>query len=214
MVEARSTVLNPNYVKEMIQEGASATGQFTEVLRNTLSWEIMKPDMLEDHLWQEYKEVYVDDKLQLGMQEFFEKNNPAALHEMTGIMLESVRKGFWKADQKTIDDLARNHAELMQKFDLPPMENKKLQEMIKQNLKDPALRKSFEQQIRKSLELKKAHQQKMQQIEEEVAGMKLKKQEQEQPEGDTASALKIIGLLISGTILAMLIGNWKKKRRK
>ena len=86
--------------------------------------------------------------------------------------------------------------------------------MIKQNLKDPALRKSFEQQIRKSLELKKAHQQKMQQIEEEVAGMKLKKQEQEQPEGDTASALKIIGLLISGTILAMLIGNWKKKRRK
>ncbi|MBQ9502619.1 MAG: cobaltochelatase subunit CobN, partial [Lentisphaeria bacterium] len=45
MVEARSTVLNPKYIKEMMKEGAPATGAFTEVFRNTLGWEVMKPDM-------------------------------------------------------------------------------------------------------------------------------------------------------------------------
>ena len=213
MVEARSTVLNPKYIKEMMKEGAASTGHFTEVFRNTLGWEIMKPDMLEDHLWQEYKEVYVDDKLKLGTQDFFEKNNPSALHEMTGIMLESIRKGFWKADQKTVEDIAKNHVELMRKFDLPPVDNAKLQEMIKNALKDPELRRSFEQQIKKSLDLKKAHAEKMQQMEEEISGMKLKEQKQEKPEGDTAAALKILGIIIAGAILAMIIGNIRRKRK-
>ena len=212
MVEARSTVLNPKYIREMMQEGAASTGHFTEVFRNTLGWEIMKPDMLEDHLWQEYKAVYVDDKLALGTRAFFEKNNPAALHEMTGIMLEAVRKGFWKADAKTVADLARTHVELMQQFDLPPVDNAKLQEMIKQHLQDPQLRKSFEEQIQKSLDLKKAHQAKMDQIEQEVSGMRLKKQQQETPEGDTVSALKVIGAIIIAAILALLTGNIRKKR--
>ncbi len=48
----------------------------------------------------------------------------------------------------------------MQKFDLPPVNNAKLQEMIKNALKDPELRRSFEPQIKKSLDLKKLMQQK------------------------------------------------------
>ena len=128
-------------------------------------------------------------------------------------MLESVRKGFWKANQKTIEDIAGNHVELMRKFDLPPVDNAKLQEMIKNALKDPELRRSFEQQIKKSLDLKKAHATKMQQIEEEISGMKLKEQKQENPEGDTATALKILGIIIAGAILAMIIGNIRRKKK-
>ena len=128
-------------------------------------------------------------------------------------MLESVRKGFWKTDAKTIADIARTHAELMQKFDLPPMDNVKLQEMIKQSLNDPALRKSFEEQIQKSLELKNAHADQMQQIEKEVSGMKLKKQQQESQNGDTSSALKIIGAIIFAAISAMFLGNIRKKNK-
>ena len=36
MVEARSTVLNPKYIREMMKEGSSTTGYFAEVFRNTL----------------------------------------------------------------------------------------------------------------------------------------------------------------------------------
>ena len=85
--------------------------------------------------------------------------------------------------------------------------------MIKKSLKDPTLRKSFEQQIKKSLELKKTHAEKMQQMEEEISGMKLKEQKQDTPEGDTASALKILGIIIAGAILAMLMGNIRKRRK-
>ena len=61
--------------------------------------------------------------------------------------------------------------------------------------------------------LKKAHATKMQQIEEEISGMKLKEQKQEKPEGDTAAALKILGIIIAGAILAMIFGNIRRKRK-
>lgn len=102
----------------------------------------------------------------------------------------------------------------MKKFDLPPIDNAKLQQMIQQNLKDPALRKSFEQQIKKSLDLKKSHAEKMQQIEKEISGIKLKEQKEEMLKGDTASALKTIGLIIAIALLAMFVGNVRKKKQK
>ena len=52
-----------------------------------------------------------------------------------------------------------------------------------------------------------------QQIEEEISGMKLKEQKQENPEGDTAAALKILGIIIAGAILAMIIGNIRRKKK-
>ena len=212
MVEARSTVLNPKYIKEMMKEGAAATGSFTEVFRNTLGWEIMKPDMLEDHLWQAYKETYVDDKLNLNMREFFEKNNPAALQEMTGIMLEAVRKDFWKADADTVRQLAKTHAELMKKFDLPPSRNEKLREMIQKNLQDPELRKAYEQQIAKMLERQRREAAARKKA-DEVSGRKLKEQtvEQTAEPGRNKSALMVIAGIVLLALLAILLGNRRKK---
>jgi len=213
MVEARSTVLNPKYIKEMMKEGAAAAGSFTEVFRNTLGWEIMKPDMLEDHLWQEYKETYVDDKLKLNMRDFFEKNDPAALQEMTGIMLEAVRKEFWKADAETVKQLAETHAELMKKFDLPPTRNEKLREMIRKNLQDPKLRKAYEQQIAKMLERQRKEAEARKKA-DEVSGRKLKEQTVEQPTADSgkkSSALVIIGIIVLMALLAVFLGNRRKK---
>ena len=54
---------------------------------------------------------------------------------------------------------------------------------------------------------------KMQQMEEEISGMKLKEQKQENSEGDTAAALKILGIIIAGAILAMIVGNIRRKRK-
>ena len=213
MVEARSTVLNPKYIREMMKEGAAATGSFTEVFRNTLGWEIMKPDMLEDHLWLAYKETYVDDKLNLNMRDYFEKNNPAALQEMTGIMLEAVRKDFWKADADTVRQLAKTHAELMQKFDLPPTQNEKLREMIRKNLQDPELRKAYERQIAKMQERQRRAAEARKKA-DEVAGRKLKAQTIESPEsgrGRSRSAWMIIAGIAVLAALAIFLGNRRRK---
>jgi cobaltochelatase CobN len=115
MVEARTTVLNPKYLKEMMQEGPSGAATFAEVFRNTYGWEVMKPDMLQDHLWEEYKKVFIDDVHKLNMREYFEKKNPYALQEMTAVMLETIRKDLWKASPETIAELAKVHAELVSK---------------------------------------------------------------------------------------------------
>ena len=213
MAEARSTVLNPKYIKAMMKEGVPATGTFAEVFRNTLGWEVMKPDMLEDHLWQAYKEVYVDDKLKLNTKEFFEKNNPAALHEMTGIMLEAVRKEFWKTDAGTVRKIAETHAELMKKFDLPPVRNEKLREMIEKQLTDPTLREAYRKQVKKVLDLEKSRAE-MRKV-RNVTGQKLKAQTPEkQAKGDSGAALKIIGVIIACALAAVIIGGCERGKVK
>ncbi len=214
MVEARSTVLNPKYISEMMKEGAAATGSFAEVFRNTFGWEVMKPDMLEDHLWQEYKEIYVDDKLQLKLREYFEKHNPAALQEMTGVMLEAVRKKFWNADEAAVRKIAETHAELMKKFDLPPVRNEKLRDMIREQLRDPELRKSYEQQIAKALDLQRRAAEGRKKA-EEVTGQKLKEERMEPPAPRTTNrrtAYLLIGGIILLALLAVLFGGRKKEK--
>ena len=215
MVEARSTVLNPKYIKEMMKEGAAATGSFAEVFRNTLGWEVMKPDMLEDHLWQEYKETYIDDKLKLDLRGYFEKNNPAALQEMTGVMLEAVRKEFWKADAATVKQLAAVHAELMKKFDLPPSRNEKLREMIRQNLQDPELRRAYEAQMRKMQEEQRRAAEARKKA-DEVVGRRMKEEviRKESVEGDRREALKAIAVIVGVAVLAIVIGNLLKRKSK
>ncbi len=54
--------------------------------------------------------------INLGLKDFFENRNPAALEEMTAVMLETVRKGMWKADEQQIAELSRLHTELVDKY--------------------------------------------------------------------------------------------------
>ncbi|MBP5673887.1 MAG: cobaltochelatase subunit CobN, partial [Victivallales bacterium] len=79
MVEAHSSILNPKYISEMMQEGPSALQSFAAVFENSFGWETMKPDAVKDHLWDKYKEVYVDDSLKLGVPQAFESKNPYAM---------------------------------------------------------------------------------------------------------------------------------------
>ena len=173
----------------------------------------MKPDMLEDHLWQEYKEVYVDDKLNLEIRKYFEENNPAALQEMTAVMLETVRKGYWKADAETVRQIAETHVELMKKFDLPPTRNEKLREMIREQLRDPELRREYERQIAKTLEQQRRLAEERKKA-EEVSGRKLKEQTVEQPkqdEGSNRAALRVILGIIIVALLAIILGHRRRK---
>ena len=76
----------------------------------------MKPKVIDKELWDDIYDVYVKDKFNLGVRKFFEKENPAALEEMTAVMLETVRKGMWKASESQIADIAELHTELVEKF--------------------------------------------------------------------------------------------------
>lgn len=53
-------------------------------------------------MWDEIYNVYVKDKFNLGVQDFFEKQSPAALQEITAVMMETARKGMWKATDQQL----------------------------------------------------------------------------------------------------------------
>ena len=96
-IEGRTTIFNPAYIKEKMKGGASSASTFAEIVTNTYGWNVMKPKAIDKEMWDEIYNVYVKDKYHLGTKEFFDKQNPAALMEMTAVMMESARKGMWKA---------------------------------------------------------------------------------------------------------------------
>lgn len=114
-IESRTTLFNPTYIKEKMKGGASSAGEFSEIITNTYGWNVMKPSAIDNEMWNEIYEVYVNDKHQSGVHEFFEKKNPAALEEMTAVMLESARKNMWKASQEQLEKVAELHTDLVKK---------------------------------------------------------------------------------------------------
>lgn len=219
MVEARSTVLNPKYLKEMMKEGPGGAGTFAEVLRNSYGWKVMKPDMLKDHLFDEYKAVFVDDKYNLDMKKYFESKNPYALQEITAVMMETARKGLWKTDAATLRQLAELHAELVKNHGAAcsgfVCNNAKLKEFIDAKLSDARAKQSYNDEIRKVRTPSAAPASSQDKKSEQVEGMKLKEQviQQEKTESKLSRRNAVI-LLISLVVLvtaAFLIGKYRRR---
>lgn len=115
-VESRTTIFNPTYIKEKMKGDAGSASTFAAIIQNTYGWNVMKPKAIDKEMWDEIYNVYVKDKFGLGIREYFEEKNPAALQEMTAVMLESARKGLWKASDEQVADIARVHTELVNTF--------------------------------------------------------------------------------------------------
>jgi cobaltochelatase CobN len=141
-VEARSTLLNPKYIRDLQAGGASSAAVFAETFRNTYAWNALKPDLVDDALWDELYAVYIEDRDKLGLRESFASKNPYALQEMTAVMAETARKGLWNATPEQLRALSVLHADLVR--DHRPgcsgfvCDNAKLREAIRKNLNGPA----------------------------------------------------------------------------
>ena len=150
-VESRTTIFNPTYIKEKMKGEATAAAGFAEIVQNTYGWNVMKPEAIDDELWDEVYDVYVQDKFDLGVQGFFEQQNPAALQEMTAVMMETARKGMWDASIEQLAAIAKLHTELVDKYKPScsgaVCNNAKLREYIASNTTPEAARK-YEQDIR------------------------------------------------------------------
>jgi len=137
-VESNSTILNPKYIKEMMKGQSSAMSRFAEVFRNTYGWNVMKPSVIDQHLWNKYYDIYIKDEYKLDTKAKFADKNPYALQEMTAIMMESARKGMWKATDKQLKDVAELHTEFVGKHEAAcsgfVCDNAKLREFIAKNV--------------------------------------------------------------------------------
>ena len=125
----------------MHREGFQAAASLAKTVRNMYGWTVMQPSSISQAMWDETYRVFVDDKHGLGMRAYFQQKNPQALQNMTSVMLETVRKGYWKPSAETIGKLAQLHAELVAKFgagcSYETCGNRKLQEFVKGQLNAP-----------------------------------------------------------------------------
>jgi len=111
---------------------------------------VMKPDAIDKEIWEGYYNIYVKDSLKLGTLDFFKEKNPYALQEMTAVMLETVRKGYWKPNDAVVKDIVNLHAGLVKDFKAGcsgfVCDNSKLKAMIEQNLTG-ALKETYNKEI-------------------------------------------------------------------
>ena len=109
--ELRTRNLNPEWIQGMMEHGYYGSSIMSSGLENLWGWEVTTPDLITDHMWNEMYEVYIQDKYDLGMKEFFNENNPWARQSMLARMLEAVRKDYWDASDEVIQALTAEYAE-------------------------------------------------------------------------------------------------------
>ena len=115
-VESRTTLFNPKYIAEKMKGDGSDAAVFSDLVQNTFGWNVMKPKAVDNEMWDEIYNVYVKDDYKMGLKEYFGDKNPAALQEITAIMMESARKGMWKASNQQLKDVAKLHTEMVNKY--------------------------------------------------------------------------------------------------
>ncbi len=127
--EMRSRYFHPRWIKAMQDSGYAGATAILDRMNNMWGWEVMTPEAIRDDQWQEFFEVYVEDKYDMDMREFFEEHNAESLAQIIERMLEAVRKGYWHADEATIKKMVETYSELATQFDVAT-DNKKFNEYM------------------------------------------------------------------------------------
>ncbi len=115
-VEARTTLLNPQFIRERMKGDEGTAQMFGETFRNVFGWNVTRPSAVDEQLYDDLYGLYMEDNQQLGIHDFFRQKNPAALQAMTAVMLESARKGYWKPTDTQLKTTLKLHTDLTRDF--------------------------------------------------------------------------------------------------
>ena len=206
-VESRTTIFNPNYIKEKMKGEASGANSFAEIVQNTYGWNVMKPQAVDNEMWDEIYNVYVKDKFDLGVQNYFENQNPAALQEMTAVMMETARKGMWQATEQQLADIAKLHTELVNKYKPAcsgfVCDNAKLRQYIADRA-EPEAAQQYQNNITKVREAA---------AQQDKEGMVMKKEEMNNDNSITTTISNVaVGVLVIVAIIVLVV--LVRRRRK
>jgi cobaltochelatase CobN len=108
--EMRARYLNPKWAEGMKGEGYAGAREMSNYVEYLWGWQVTTPESVSEASWNETYEVYVEDKYDMGIPEFLDRENPWAYQSLTGRMLEAARKGYWNASDEIKRELAANYA--------------------------------------------------------------------------------------------------------
>ena len=108
--DLRGKYWNPRWIQEQQDEGFSGAVEMAQTATNLFGWQVTKPEAVDDYVWDEVERVYVEDALDLGLPEWFDRENPYAFQGVTAVLLEAARKGYWDAAEETLLAVAERYA--------------------------------------------------------------------------------------------------------
>jgi len=114
--ELRSRYYNPKWIEGMKGQGYSGAREMDKFAEYLWGWDVTVPDLVTERMWNEVYDVYVNDKYDLGLQEFFDENNPYAYQVITARMLEASRKDYWHPSEEMKQHLAEEFEKSETKF--------------------------------------------------------------------------------------------------
>ena len=196
--ELRTRMFHKRWIQEMQKEGYSGAVAMAARLDNFWGWQVVDPGTVRADQWQEFYEVYIEDKLELKLDEWFEAVNPKSQANMTERMLEAVRKDYWQAPDEVQQELMERYAELINKYDLI-VNNEKLREFIESK----AVGYGLDLALPAPLDTNAGAQQ--------VEGRQLNKVEQQVSEWRWNPEL-VLSLLIA--LLLVASGAWRQSQRR
>jgi cobaltochelatase CobN len=107
--ELNARYFNPKWIEGMMEHGyAGARYMDTQFTENLWGWTVTNPEIIGGDVWDRVFEVYMNDKYDLGLDQYFSEN-PYAYQSMIARMTEVARKEYWDPDQEVLEKLARDY---------------------------------------------------------------------------------------------------------
>jgi cobaltochelatase CobN len=94
VAELHARQWNPRWISEMQKAGYAGARQFAKQTNALAGLTTTVPDSVDPSVWQKNFQVYVRDEYGLGIEKFFERNNPAARQQVLARFLEVERRGL------------------------------------------------------------------------------------------------------------------------
>lgn len=107
-LETRAKLLNPKWYEAMLAHGYEGAREIETRLNNTYGWSATT-GAVENWVYQEVAETYALDD---AMRERLARLNPHAAAGVVRRLLEASGRGFWKADEETLDRLRAIYEDL------------------------------------------------------------------------------------------------------
>jgi cobaltochelatase CobN len=107
--ELNARYWNPKWIRRMQQAGYSGAREIADNLENLYGFQATASDHVDGSFWQNTYDVYVEDKHGLGMDEFFDKENPHARQYLLARLLEVDRQGLHRFSKDQRARLVSNY---------------------------------------------------------------------------------------------------------
>ncbi|WP_163559584.1 cobaltochelatase subunit CobN [Halomonas sp. NO4] len=119
--ELRARNLNPQWLRPLMEHGyAGARTMGSDFLDNLWGWQVTSPQVVRSWVWDEVDAVYFQDSHGLGLDDFLAEGHKVHVKtHMQATALLAAQRGFWEADEATLERLAGEFAEAVIEHGLP-----------------------------------------------------------------------------------------------